>query len=89
MRIAAALVAALIGSTQQGRDLRHLREEVEALARPRLVEPGEASTTTRVPRVFAGRNDSEEKTPVALLNRVPGMPVVGVTVAPGRSEAAS
>lgn len=89
MRIAAALAAALIGSTQQGREWRHLREEVAALARPRLVEPGEASTTTRVPRVFAELNDSEEKIPVALLDRVPGMPVVGVTVAPGRREAAS
>jgi hypothetical protein len=76
--LALALGAALLGAVQQARELRRLRDDLDALARPRLIDTPDAIGTGASLRMFSGLY---EEAPSALdgLKRLPG--VGGVALA--------
>jgi hypothetical protein len=76
--LALALGAALLGAVQQARELRRLRDDLDALSRPRLIDTPDASATGPSLRIFSGLY---EEAPSALdgLKRLPG--VGGVALA--------
>jgi hypothetical protein len=73
--LAAALVAAVLASIQQSREIRRLSDDLEALARPRLVEP--AAGAPHVERHMFGALYEERHSPLEGLGRLKGVPLVG------------
>lgn len=76
--LALALGAALLGAVQQARELRRLRDDLDALARPRLVDASDAVATGSSSRMFSSLYE-ETPGPLDGLKRLPG--VGGVALA--------
>lgn len=72
--LAAALGAAVMASIQQSREIRRLSDDLEALARPRLVEP--AGGPSHSDRHMFGALYEERTSPFDGLNRLKGVPLV-------------
>lgn len=72
--LAAALGAAVMASIQQSREIRRLSDDLEALARPRLVEP--AAGPPHPDKHMFGALYEERTSPFDGLDRLKGVPLV-------------
>ncbi|MCU0621524.1 MAG: hypothetical protein MUC69_08485 [Gemmatimonadales bacterium] len=72
--LAAALGSAVMASIQQSREIRRLSDDLEALARPRLVEP--AAGPPHADKQMFGALYEERTSPFDGLNRLKGVPLV-------------
>jgi len=76
--LALALGAALLGAVQQARELRRLRDDLDALSRPRLLDAPDAASAGSSLRMFSSLYE-ESPGPLDGLKRLPG--VGGVALA--------